>query len=228
MARARAKGKEAGGDWKKFLWDSEIKKHFLGRTGSRWLKIFWFFLIFYGCLSGIFIGTIQALLLTISPFEPKHQDRVAPPGLSQTLYLFKTESSFSMSDPNSYESFAKSLDTFLDLYNDSSQGGDTPFENCEEIPPAYIHAGPLDDSGQKRACRFYRTWFKTCSGLNDPNYGYAENPALFRSSTGFLTFIPGLQRIPPNLQKSGKSIIIRLLFPFIVQQRKKTEIKLDL
>uniref|UniRef100_A0A7N5KDM2 Sodium/potassium-transporting ATPase subunit beta n=1 Tax=Ailuropoda melanoleuca TaxID=9646 RepID=A0A7N5KDM2_AILME len=192
---ARGKAKEGNGNWKKFIWNSE-KKEFLGRTGGSWFKIFLFYLIFYGCLAGIFIGTIQVLLLTISEFQPKYQDRVAPPGLTNVPQVLKMEVSFNPSDPNSYKKYTSQIETFLKNYDPEKQkDSDFKFENCGNTPSAPKDRGAYDASqGVLSSCKFQRSWLENCSGIEDPHYGYQD---------GKPCIIIKLNRVLEELDKIG-------------------------
>ncbi|XP_010769913.1 sodium/potassium-transporting ATPase subunit beta-233-like [Notothenia coriiceps] len=121
--------KESDGGWKSFMWNSE-KREFLGRTWSSWLKIFLFYVIFYGCLAGIFIGTIQALLLTLSNYKPTYQDRVAPPGLSHTPRSLKSEIAYTKSKEESYSKYTQAMKTFLKTYDLDIQTDELNFQDC--------------------------------------------------------------------------------------------------
>uniref|UniRef100_A0A8C6TV49 Sodium/potassium-transporting ATPase subunit beta n=1 Tax=Neogobius melanostomus TaxID=47308 RepID=A0A8C6TV49_9GOBI len=188
--------KENDGGWKKFVWNSE-KKEFLGRTGSSWLKITTFYIIFYGCLAGIFIGTIQAMLLTLSNYKPTHQDRVAPPGLSHTPRSLKSEISFNVNDEKSYKDYISSIEELLEPYNEDLQTDGQNYEDCGADPQKYRERGELENGqGKRKACRFSRKWLNACSGVGDNTYGFAKGkPCLIVKLNRIINFRP---RVPTN------------------------------
>ncbi|XP_016135003.1 sodium/potassium-transporting ATPase subunit beta-1a [Sinocyclocheilus grahami] len=183
--------KDGDGGWKTFIWNSE-KKEFLGRTGGSWFKIFIFYVIFYGCLAGIFIGTIQAMLMTLSNFKPTYQDRVAPPGLSHSPRPDKAEIIFSMNDNKTYNAYVDHIKEFLKTYDRENQKDESKFEDCGVKPQTYMERGELEsDEGVRKACRFDREWLKDCSGKKDDKFGFKEGkPCLIVKLNRIVNFRP--------------------------------------
>ncbi|TNM87615.1 hypothetical protein fugu_005836 [Takifugu bimaculatus] len=139
------------------------------------VKILMFYVIFYLCLAGIFAGTIQVLLLTLSNYKPTYQDRVAPPGLSHFPRSEKAEIYFSLSDAGSYQTYTQSIEKFLDLYQDDKQLDQLNYDDCGAAPGTYTERGSLESTeGQRKACRFSKSLLGSCSGDGDPTFGFSQ------------------------------------------------------
>ncbi|XP_028301027.1 sodium/potassium-transporting ATPase subunit beta-1a [Gouania willdenowi] len=205
--------KDADGGWRTFLWNSE-KREFLGRTGCSWFKIFIFYVIFYGCLAGIFVGTIQALLLTLSNYKPTYQDRVAPPGLSHNPRSEKSEISFSMSDPDSYGKYVRSIKDLLRPYEEEHQTDQLKYEDCGVYPQSYRDRGSVEnDKEQRKACRFSKDWLDGCSGKPDETFGFKTGkPCMIVKLNRIVNFRPRApsnnQSLPDPLQSKALSNLI--------------------
>ncbi|XP_028856602.1 sodium/potassium-transporting ATPase subunit beta-1-like isoform X2 [Denticeps clupeoides] len=145
------------------------------------------------------------MMLTLSSYKPKYQDRVAPPGLSHTPRSEKGEIAFVVGDENSYKSIIKSMDDFLASYNQENQTDEMKFEDCGATPGDYKDRGDLErDTGIRKACRFQRTWLNKCSGLTDKSYGFNEGkPCLIVKLNRIVNYRP---RAPKSSDDSQVSV----------------------
>ncbi|KAM6893642.1 sodium/potassium-transporting ATPase subunit beta-1b [Xenentodon cancila] len=212
------------GGWKKFLWDSD-KGELLGRTGGSWFKITLFYVIFYGCLAGIFVGTIQAMLLTLSDYKPTWQDRVAPPGLSHTPKSDKAEVSFSVREVETFLPYVKALREFLDKYDEELQKDQMKFEDCGEEPGEYKHRGDLEsDMGVRKACRFSRNLLGPCSGLQDTQFGFDQGkPCLIVKLNRIVNYRPKPPTSNDSIPEEAQSKVQPNVIPLFCTHKKEED-----
>ncbi|MEQ2260623.1 hypothetical protein XENORESO_021448 [Xenotaenia resolanae] len=216
--------KDSDGGWRTFMWNSE-KREFLGRTGGSWLKIFLFYVIFYGCLAGIFIGTIQAMLLTLNEYKPTYQDRVAPPGLSHTPRSEKSEIYFEKSDNSTYKKYIDSMAAFLEQYDLIKQNDEMKYEDCGDVAAPYKDRGNLESElGQRKSCRFDRKLLKSCSGLDDTSFGFKEGkPCLIVKLNRIVNFRPKAPSSNDSLPEGLKGKSFDNLIPIYCKNKREED-----
>uniref|UniRef100_A0A336LVH5 CSON005458 protein n=1 Tax=Culicoides sonorensis TaxID=179676 RepID=A0A336LVH5_CULSO len=135
------------GKWegfRQFLWNSETSQ-FMGRTGSSWAKILFFYLIFYAVLVGFFAGLLAVFYQTLDTNMPKWQlsngliganpglgFRPMPPesNVESTLIWFKA------SDDSNTKYWIKELNDFLEPYRQAKEKkGDNRVDCSFNNPP---------------------------------------------------------------------------------------------
>ncbi|XP_035527063.1 sodium/potassium-transporting ATPase subunit beta-3a isoform X2 [Morone saxatilis] len=114
----------------------------------------------------MFALTMWVLLLTLDDYVPKYRDRVPYPGLM--IRPNSLDIMFNKSDTLKYEQYVKTLENFLQRYNDTEQE-----KNKDCIQGEYFEQNNNEEM-TKEACRFKRSLLSLCSGLSDTSFGYSE------------------------------------------------------
>ncbi|KAK7462644.1 hypothetical protein BaRGS_00038324 [Batillaria attramentaria] len=157
--------KERFDGFRAFVWNSEEKK-VLGRDGKSWAEIGAFYLVYYICLAGFFVGMLAVFYQTMDMQRPRLTGDSSllkgnpgmgfqpMPDVEYTLIRFKKE-------PKSYTPHVKAIRKILEVYNTTTTGVD-----C--TPPGFE---PAEDE----ACEV--NYSKLTAGCNEDNdFGYGLDP----------------------------------------------------
>ncbi|XP_063244574.1 sodium/potassium-transporting ATPase subunit beta-2-like isoform X1 [Bacillus rossius redtenbacheri] len=171
-----------------FLWNSETHQ-FLGRTGSSWAKILFFYVLFYAGLSGYFAAMLAVFYQTLDMSSPKWQldssligsnpglgFRPMPPeeNVESTLIWYRA------SDKN-YEHWTKELTNFLSGYKTKNlleSGGDNRVVCNYNMAP-----------DPKSVCAVELEKFGAC--IEENNYGFpTSSPCIFLKLNKIFNWLP--------------------------------------
>lgn len=98
------------------------------------------------------------------------------------------EIAFNASDRKSWKKYARSMDEYLRPYNDGAQER----KNIRCAQDRYFMQDDLEESAERKACQFKRSWLGECSGLQDPHYGYSQGrPCILLRMNRILGYLPG-------------------------------------
>ncbi|XP_026874348.2 protein ATP1B4 [Electrophorus electricus] len=185
------------GDLKTYLWNPETKE-FMGRSGKSWSLILLFYAALYVFLAAMFAGCMCCLMWSISPYSPTYNDRVMPPGMTMTPHFHDVHGLvvlFNASDRSSWKKYARVLEAQLKPYDDVVQER----RNMACTQDGYFMQDDLEESAERKACQFKRSWLGPCSGSQDKDFGYSKGkPCILLRMNRILGYLPG-QGTPVNV-----------------------------
>ncbi|XP_072520163.1 protein ATP1B4 isoform X1 [Salminus brasiliensis] len=184
-------------DLKTYLWNPETKE-FMGRSGKSWSLILFFYSALYIFLAAMFGGCMCCLMWSISPYTPTYNDRVMPPGMTMSPHIHNVHGfdiTFNASDRSSWKKYARALEAQLKPYDDAVQER----RNIACKQDAYFMQDDLEESAERKACQFKRSWLGPCSGVQDRDFGYSGGkPCILLKMNRILGYLPG-QGTPVNV-----------------------------
>ncbi|XP_058167699.1 sodium/potassium-transporting ATPase subunit beta-2 isoform X2 [Anopheles ziemanni] len=179
-----------------FLWNSETSQC-LGRTGSSWAKILFFYVCFYAALVGFFAAMLAVFWQTLDMQMPKFQldssligsnpglgFRPTPPeygNVESTLIWYKA------SDNGNVGIWTKLIDEYLKLHTAYSQPEDNRVDCSFKNPPpeGKVCKVPLDELGR-------------CTKENQYSFK-AKKPCIFLKLNKIFNWVPDVYNTSTNL-----------------------------
>lgn len=153
-----------------WLYDSK-KKAFLGRTALSWFLCILFYLVYYTCLAGFFVGMLWLFLyITIPEDRPARTGKQSVinfrPGLGfrPLVDVQKSLIHFATNDPQQYLIYTQNIDAFLDIYNDVNAKPDGQFATCQE--------NSTKQNDIEKVCKFPLSKLGPCNRSNTYGYPY--------------------------------------------------------
>lgn len=186
------------GKWegfRQFCWNSETSQC-LGRTGSSWAKILFFYLVFYAVLIGFFAAMLAVFWQTLDMKMPKYQLGESligsNPGLGfrpmpkednveSTLIWYKA------SDNGNVEAWTTQIDEFLEPYHQEEDNRvDCSFDN----PPP-----------EGKVCKVPMNEWSSCTKANRYNFK-KKSPCIFLKLNKIFNWVPDLYNTTDHLPDS--------------------------
>lgn len=118
-----------------WIWNPQ-KKEFIGRSGTSWLKIGVFYLIFYGCLAGFFAAMLAGFFTTLDDSAPTQQNMYSliksNPGMGfrPMPNVESTLISFDANKEETYKKYVDNIKEFLKEHNEKIQGAN--YTDCQD------------------------------------------------------------------------------------------------